>query len=312
MRKLGGRRLFLGLQVAVTIGLLVAVWRFANGSDALELLAKAHPGWIVAAVAALSLQIVVSAFRWQLTARQLGISLPGKQALREYYLSQIVNQTLPGGVLGDAARAVRSKGQAGLLPSAQAVVLERLAGQIGLVVVLAGAFLVSLGIPGRVVWPGWLQAAIVVIVLVTLATPFLASGVGRLLPERAKRVTISFEKAAIRGLIHPKVRWAQLGLSVGTAALNISGFVFCAWALGIDFEVLTALVIVPLVLFTMLIPVTISGWGLREAAAVALFPLTGLTPAEGLAASIAFGVLLIVIALPGLFVLRSTASRKVQ
>ena len=55
----------------------------------------------------------------------------------------------------------------------------------------------------------------------------------------------------------------------------------------------------------MLLPVTVSGWGLREGAAAALFPLAGLTAAEGLAASVAFGVVLLVIALPGIAFLRT-------
>lgn len=299
-----GRRLVLLFQATVTVGVLVVVWRFANGSDALTLLVSANPGWILTAIAVLSLQIVVSALRWKITARQLGITIPVRRAVGEYYLSQIVNQTLPGGVIGDAARAVRLRSQAGLVPSVQAVVLERLSGQMGLVLVLAGAFLLSRVFPGGTMWPGWLQISISVFVLGAFAAPALFSGLKRLLPARAQHGARAWEEAALRSLFHQKVRWTQLGLSLATAMLNIAGFVLCTWALGIEFDVLTALVLVPLVLFTMLIPITISGWGLREGAAAALFPLASLSPAEGLAASVAFGVVLVVIALPGLFVMR--------
>jgi hypothetical protein len=53
----------------------------------------------------------------------------------------------------------------------------------------------------------------------------------------------------------------------------------------------------------MLIPLTISGWGVREGAAAALFPLAGTTASEGFAASVAFGLVLLVAVLPGLLTL---------
>jgi hypothetical protein len=69
--------------------------------------------------------------------------------VREYYLAQIVNQSLPGGMIGDAGRAVRARAQAGLLAAGQAVVFERLAGQIAMFLALAVAFLRDLRGAGR-------------------------------------------------------------------------------------------------------------------------------------------------------------------
>jgi hypothetical protein len=56
---------------------------------------------------------------------------------------------------------------------------------------------------------------------------------------------------------------------------------------------------VPLILFTMLIPISISGWGLREGAAAALLPLAGRDGQRRLAASIAFGLTFVASVLPG-------------
>jgi uncharacterized membrane protein YbhN (UPF0104 family) len=298
-------RIFRLVQVAVAAGLLIGLWQFADGADALTLLAGAHLGWIIAATAVLSLQIVLSALRWQITARQLGITLSRALALREYYLSQIINQTLPGGVLGDAGRAVRSRSHAGMVASAQSVILERLAGQIGLILVFSGAFLVTLSFPAELEWPGGLASTLAVVVVFVFVAPFVFFGLARLLPPRSRDVLRELERSALDALAAPSVRWRQLGLSLATALTNISGFVFCAWALDIPLNFGVALAIVPLVLFTMLIPITVSGWGVREAAAAALFPLAGLSAAQGLATSVAFGIVLLVIALPGLWFLRA-------
>ena len=54
-----------------------------------------------------------------------------------------------------------------------------------------------------------------------------------------------------------------------------------------------------LLLGWMLVPLTIGGWGLREGTAAALFPLVGGSGEAGLAASIAFGLVLLASSLPG-------------
>jgi uncharacterized membrane protein YbhN (UPF0104 family) len=105
-----------------------------------------------------------------------------------------------------------------------------------------------------------------------------------------------------RALMHPQVRSRQVALSVGTALCNLAGFAFCLRAVGVQIEVTAILALVPLILFTMLIPISISGWGLREGAAAALLPLAGVTASDGLAASVAFGLVFIVAVLPGVAV----------
>ena len=70
---------------------------------------------------------------------------------------------------------------------------------------------------------------------------------------------------------------------------------------------LTALLpLVAPVLVTMLLPVTVAGWGLREGAAAALWHAVGLTAADGVAISVAYGLLVLVSSLPGLLFLGFT------
>ena len=293
------------LQLTLAVALLVVVWRLADGGQALRLLSEANLVWLLAAALVLTLQIVLSARRWQLTASQLGITLSAGTVVREYYLSQLVNQVLPGGVLGDAGRAVRARRQAGLVTSSYTVILERLAGQAGLLVLLAATFVITSVAPGGFDWPSWLAVPVAVLLIVVGAVPpavILAAG---RLPRRVGRMATELAENVRRALLAPSVRWHQLALSLATAAANVTGFALCALSIGAPLSITAATAIIPLILFTMLLPVTVSGWGLREGAAAALFPLAGLTAAEGLAASVAFGVVLLVIALPGIAFLRT-------
>jgi uncharacterized membrane protein YbhN (UPF0104 family) len=288
------------VQGAVAIGLLVLVWQLADGAEAATMLAGADPFWLAAAAAVLTAQTVLQAFRWRLTAARLGIALGRRAALREYYLSQIVNQALPGGVIGDAGRAVRSRGAAGLMASAQAVVFERLAGQIALFVVMAAGFGTTLLVPGGVEWPLWARALVGGLVVTGLLVPVLLWAL-----VRAGRVPKLKRQGAdlTHALFAPDVRLRQGAFSLLAVLCNLAGFGFCAWAVGVPLTLPAIGSVVPLILLAMVIPLTISGWGLREGAAAALFPLTGASASDGLAASIAFGLVYLATVLPGLILL---------
>jgi len=67
--------------------------------------------------------------------------------------------------------------------------------------------------------------------------------------------------------------------------------------------------LIPLILTAMLIPLSVAGWGWREGAAAALFPLAGAAPDAGLAASAAFGALMLAAAMPGALWLTRPALR---
>lgn len=289
-------------RIAFAIALLALLWRFAGGQEAARSLATANPAWLAAALGALTLQTVFSALRWQLTAAQLGIHLPTRAALAEYYLGQVVNQALPGGVLGDAKRAFRSRGQAGLLVAGQAVLFERLAGQMGLIACMAVTFLLTLALPGGLTWPAWLIAPVGLLVAVGLALPLALWAAGQL-PGRGGKALRAFRQAMARALFARPVIARQIGLSLATVLCNLAAFAFCAQSVSHGLSPVAVAAFVPLILLTMLVPLTISGWGLREGAAVALFPLAGVSASGGLAASVVFGLMLILSALPGLPVL---------
>lgn len=285
-------------QIAIALGLLSLIWRAADGPEAARSLAAADWRWLVLAVLALSLQTVLSALRWKLTARQLGIALGARQAIGEYYLSQVVNQSLPGGMIGDAGRAVRSRAQAGLIAAGQAVVFERLAGQIAMFVTLAVAFLATLAVPGGFEWPRWLVAPVAILVAAGLCLPVLLQG-ATYLPGTAGRTVRNFRAALHAAITARPALPGQIVLSLGTTFCNLAAFTFCARAVGVELGLVATAALVPLILFTMLIPISISGWGLREGAAAALLPVAGATASGGLAASVAFGLAFITAVLPG-------------
>ena len=290
------------LRVAVTLAVLALLWRTVDGPGALGLLLGADPVWLLAAVLALNGQTVLSALRWRLTARRLGQSIPVGRAVREYYLSQIVNQSLPGGVVGDAGRAVRARHEAGLKRAGQAVVFERLAGQLALFGVTGAAVLLVWISPGGTGLPAWVLRLVAMTGGALLVGGLVLLAVSRRAHVWGHHVREWFDAFAV-SVLAPDVLPRQIILSLATTALNLLAFALCARATGTGLPLTAVMIIVPLILLTMLIPISVSGWGLREGAAAALFPVIGATATEGFAASFAFGLMFLVSVLPGVVIL---------
>ena len=288
-------------QIVLLAAIFVVLWQVANGEQALQLLLEAELAMLGAALFLLSLQTVLSALRWKITASQLGIKMNSNKALSEYYIAQAANQSLPGGVLGDLARAARSSNQAGWMRAAQAVVIERLAGQLGLMIVFFSALAISVLFATQFEIPFWLlMASLMLLFLIALAVATLVS-VARLTNSGFSRFLRSIWMNLQAAIFDRKVFWLQLLLSLSTAILNVLAFVASAWAIGAEIDLLASFFVIPIVLLAMLVPLTISGWGVREALAAALFPLAAAGATQGLAASVAFGLVFILASAPGFF-----------
>ena len=102
-------------------------------------------------------------------------------------------------------------------------------------------------------------------------------------------------------------RLAQAFIGALTVQVLVVVFYLCvAWGLHIELPLRDALVIVPVSLVIQLAPVSINGFGVREAVFSYLFKRLGHPVDAGLALSIAGAALLIVASLPGglIFLLR--------
>lgn len=289
-----GRLLRAGRLIGSLLLLGLALW-LVDLPSVLARLGTLQPGWALIAVALTVTQTVGSAWRWRFTAARLGIELDTSAAVREYYLAAFLNQVVPGGVVGDVSRAVRHSrsGQpgAGDAPvgrrAIHAVLLERASGQ--LVVALAAAVSV-----GAFFGAGAAAAAAVASALLMA----LILGPARRAITRAGEHR-TFVHDLGRGLVAPGVFTIQLLTSLAIVGSYMVTYVAAARAIGVDTPALVLLPLVTPVLLAMLLPVSIAGWGVREAAAAAIWAGVGLAAADGVAISLAYGVLVFVGALPG-------------
>ena len=100
-----------GLRLSGGVLVLAAlVWRF--GSDPFASAWRlTTPGSVVAALLLTAVATVASAWRWRVVSRALGTPLSVGGSIAAYYRSQLLNATLPGGVLGERPVALDGIGQ---------------------------------------------------------------------------------------------------------------------------------------------------------------------------------------------------------
>ncbi len=298
------RRRHVVLRAAVSIGLLAGLAWWLDLGTVVSRLAQMRFGWVLLAVAISVVQVAVLAWRWRFTAGCLGVDLSYTAAWREYYLSIFLNQVMPGGVVGDVSRAwrqarvqTRQREPAG--PAVRAVIFERLSAQavmtaVALVSLLALPVIVNRGSRLVLFGAGAVAVLIVIAMVVWMRRQSSAQSlVGQVLAD--------LDAAHLSGPVFA-AQLVSAAIVVGTYLVT---YLTAARAVGMDTPLPVLLPLVAPVLMSMLIPVTVAGWGLREGAAAVLWGAVGLTAADGVLVSVAYGLLVLIGSLPGaLFLMR--------
>lgn len=298
------RRRHVVLRAAFSIGLLAGLAWWLDLGPVVSRLAQMRLGWVLLAVAISVVQVAVLAWRWRFTAGCLGVDLSYTAAWREYYLSIFLNQVMPGGVVGDVSRAwrqarvqTRQREPAG--PAVRAVIFERLSAQAVMTAVAVVSLLalpVTVNRGSRLVLFG--AGAVAVLIVIAMVVWMRRQSSAQSL---VGQVLADLDAAHLSGPVFA----AQLVSAAIVVGTYLGTYLTAARAVGMDTPLPVLLPLVAPVLMSMLIPVTVAGWGLREGAAAVLWGAVGLTAADGVLVSVAYGLLVLIGSLPGaLFLMR--------
>ena len=279
------------LRAVLGLALLAALLALAKPQVLWGALRGADWRWLALGLGVAVASNAVSAWRWRLLARFLGADMRLGDAMRWYFQAIGLNALLPGAVVGgDVFRAVmlRRSGQPAAA-GAVSVVLDRVSGlwmlcglgALGAAACapqLAQAMSAVLGLP---LTSGALAALAIVVAVLWLALPWCLPWLAGRLPARLGLAAITARPDYAR----------QLGWQVLASALVqvlSAGALACAGvALGVTLAwPVWAFAMAPIFLMAAL-PMSVGGWGTREAACVAtLAPF-------GVAAPLAIGIGLI-------------------
>ena len=246
------------------------------------------------------IQYVLSAYRWMYISSKNGSEMNFLYCLKFYYISTFINNILPGGVVGDIYRAYSARESdnnlINLSKSVQGIVFERLSGQIMMFFI----FLISLTF-------FFLINAKYIAFLFTVVPVLLITFIIYIVVRKIYFNKISSNEIVInfRKIFSGKIFWNHTIISFFVVLSYIVIYIISAEALGLSIDYFTFFVFTPIVLFSMTLPVSIGGWGVREGTALLIAFLLGLSASSSISVAVMYGILNLFCSLPGLYFLLS-------
>jgi hypothetical protein len=262
----------------------------------LQTFASAKFSYIAVALAVYLVAQGVSAVRWAMLARPLGIKTPFKDLIQYYLIGMFFNLFAPSTVGGDVSRVyylvkdeeAQAKGRAvTTVHAAMSVLMDRAIGMVVLVWLGAMALLLFpyYAVPQAVRSVTFLLA--VGLLIGALLTPVLR----RFLPEDGHQLAVKLRLALRSYRLHWRALLAAVLLSLTVHLIQAWMHTVMGRALGLDVPFSFCLIIYPLVGTFSAIPISLNGLGLREGGYIFLLAVIGI----GTEQSIAFGILLFLI-----------------
>ncbi|AVT82888.1 lysylphosphatidylglycerol synthase transmembrane domain-containing protein [Rhodopseudomonas palustris] len=291
------RILFSAAKILVSAALLYFALRKADFVALAARIDATSLGWLGAAVGVALFQIFLGALRWRTISDASGAPLDLGPAWRYTMIGSFFNQTLPSAIGGDAMRLwLLARAGAGWRAATYSVFVDRAIGLIA----LAALILISLPWSLQLISNSDGRVGLLVLEAAALG----AGGVFlilHLLPFElltriwATRHLHACSKIASRLLFSmTSGPWmAAISLLIHLLATVVAWCIARAIAAPADLPQLVQLV-PPIMLITM-IPISIAGWGVREASMGLAFGYAGLNPGDGVAVSLLFGAVYFVI-----------------
>jgi glycosyltransferase 2 family protein len=286
------KAIFLFLKAGVSVGLLVWLFRQVDAGRLWDAVRAASWGWLGAAALLYFAMLLVSSWRWNILLRAQGIAIRLRTLVGSFLVATFFNNFLPSNIGGDVVRVRDTSPHAGSKTLAATVVLvDRGLGLLALVLIAALGATASSQTMARAggdapVQPWVLWASLAFGGVVSIQALRAPSRIARLaaplryvhadwVDERLARLTATLDRFANA----PGALASSAAGAVVVQALLVAFHAAVARALNIPVSPWHLAVIVPLSFVVQMLPISVNGFGVREATFVGFFALAGL-PAE--------------------------------
>jgi uncharacterized protein (TIRG00374 family) len=299
----------IALQVLVSAAIVAyLIWQIDLGQT-VELIRSSN-GWDLLAAYVIFLATTWGmAWRWQALLASKGIHERLGWLTKLYFVGYAAGQVLPTSVGGDAVRIAAHarkrpdvKGEA-----AGAVLMERVLGSAGTLVLVAVGLVLAIGRYNDI------QELVVLEIVFALALGlFLALLFSRQtnawLQERGGTRRLARGFRSLWQALHdyrekPGVLALVLAVTVVIQFIRIMAIWLCGEAVGLDLSPLVYVVMGPLLFLVMMVPFTINGLGVREAFFIAFLGRFGVDADAAFATGFLFYAVTIATSIPGGFIM---------
>jgi glycosyltransferase 2 family protein len=324
------KRAWPSIRVLLSAALL---WKATSGIDWHSLLdseIQMQPLWFLAAFGCMALAFMFGGYRWALFMQAVGFPKRTFTYIGLYFAGGLINQGLPSTLGGDSYRAITATHLSNtggyshvqeldsqlhhsvdlehstpkLRLSFAMVLVDRLVGLAGnnllggIGLVLGGATLAIWG-PSL----GYLVIGIMVFAAIIAALGLAWSTTKNLLNKLLERLQMPNAIPGIRFAFSWPNNIAQGVCGIGIHFLTILTLLFCLKAYGVNAPIQSLMIGLPALSLLLMLPISISGWGLREATLSSVLALWGVNPSLTVLASISYGAITVISVLPGAYFL---------
>jgi len=269
------RYLILAVKFSVSIILLIVLFTRIDVAELWRTARLASVPWLLVAIVVYSVSTAGAVWRWHLLLKAQRIAVTFRSALGTFLVATYFNNFLPSNIggdvirIGDMARFANSK-----TLSTTVVLMDRILGLMALVLVAAlGATAIGrLHHVAAPIWPVWLWAGFLAGAAATTPAVFAPAGFGRLLrpltifhPEWVGGRITTLTGALARFGEEPKALVMAFGGAVFVQLALVLYYFAVAYALHLDITLWDLAVVVPMSFVVQLLPVSVGGFGVREA-----------------------------------------------
>src|SRR5919106_581919 len=307
------------LKVTLQVGVRAAVIAFLlwqiDIDQTVDVLRESDYAYVAGALAIFIGTTWLMAWRWWALLASKGVHEPFGWLLRLYFVSYAASQVLPTAVGGDAVRIIEHARRRPEVraTAAGAVVMERILGLVGTLVLVAVALALAAGRYEGLRLLVILEIALLAAMIV-LGLLLFSRRIGRHLEERlfplGRRVKLEGPLQSLYRTMHeyrnsPGVLSAVFVLVVTLVAqfARVIAIWLCGEAVGIEVSPLVYIILGPLLFLVQMIPFTLNGIGVREAFFVAFLGRFDVPPEAAFAAGFLYYAVSIATSLPGGFIL---------
>lgn len=282
------------VRVGVSAAFLYVVLRSIDLGAFWERVRGMNPAWLILALAMYAGQQMIGVWRWDRLLRAQRVEVAKRTLAESIWVSMFFNNFLPSNIGGDVVRIRDTAAAAGSKTLATTVVLvDRALGLTALVLVAAaGAFaawLTGIYVPGaRWLWlasAGLLAAAILVIAMPNFVCHVLKPLRALNRPWVTERA-IRLEEAVVRFGKAPAVLVGAFGGAILVQVAVVAFYLLTAKGLSVQLPMLLGAVLIPVSLAVQMAPISINGFGVREAVFAFFFRRFGLPPDAAVALSL--------------------------
>jgi uncharacterized protein (TIRG00374 family) len=305
----------IALQVLVSGAVLAyLIWQI-DLRKTIDLIASSN-GWYLLAAYLIFLGTTWGlAWRWQVLLASKGIHEPLSWLTKIYFVGYAAGQVLPTAIGGDtvriaahARRRPEAKGEV-----AGAVLMERVMGSAGTLVLVALGLVLAIGRYHNIREVVILEIALSVAVVIALALMF-SRRTNAWLQEHggSRKLARGFRSLweALHGYRHQsRALLVVLGATVVAQFIRILSIWLCGEAVGLDVSPLVYIVMGPLLFLIMLVPFTINGLGVREAFFIAFLGRFGVEADAAFATGFLFYAVALATSLPGAVIMLRESAR---